>query len=81
MTNSEPSSAKLLEAKQRELLNELVMVRLKSEVRQDVLAQRMETSQANVARLEKIDASNPRLDTLMAWADALDLELTLTPRI
>lgn len=52
----------------------LAALRLRAGLSQAELAQRLKTSQPNIARFEK-SPDNPTLDSIRGWANALSVEV------
>ena len=62
-----------------EILGQLIKLRNQKGWTQQELAEKAETSQQRISRIEKHEQS-PTLKTLCRMADALNVNITLTPR-
>jgi len=79
--NSDPEFKKAWDNSRTEyeLLGQLLKLRNQKGWTQQELAEKAETSQQRISRIEKHEQS-PTLKTLCRMADALDVNITLTPR-
>ena len=79
--NSDPEFKKAWDNSRMEyeILGQLIKLRNQKGWTQQELAEKAETSQQRISRIEKHEQS-PTLKTLCRMADALNVNITLTPR-
>ena len=64
----------------RDLINAIIQVRLDKGMQQRAVARAMSVSPSSVSALETNERRSPTLETLMRYANAVGVDIVVTPR-